>query len=220
LFDHRVLEELYHVAEDPDCLVNLVDDPKQRQVLVSLRDQLASSLQQMNDPVAPLVAAVDDEELRENFMAAEDEKSSQLRNQRNRSGGTKARSSGKSGKLSDAISVEVPRRIEPGASLEVIVRHRIPERLGEQELHVTLKSMSGNISATQAKRIHREVTTVTGDGETVVRFDVPADLDTDAPRLVVAAFVGEDFEHHLQHVTSRPILVSGRASRTAGKRGP
>lgn len=28
LFDHRVVEEFYDVANDPDCLVNLIDSPE------------------------------------------------------------------------------------------------------------------------------------------------------------------------------------------------
>ena len=72
LFDHRVLEELYDVQSDPDCLVNLVADPAHSEQLASLRKQLTDSLAGMSDPVAPLLADVDNAELRNSYMAAED----------------------------------------------------------------------------------------------------------------------------------------------------
>lgn len=84
LFDHRVLEELYHVRTDSDCLVNLIDDPAHRSSRDQLRTKLADELQRIADPVAPLVAAIEDASLREAFMAAEDERSRESKKQRNR----------------------------------------------------------------------------------------------------------------------------------------
>ena len=37
LFDHRVIEEFYDVKNDPDCLVNLIDDPNHQACSRSLR---------------------------------------------------------------------------------------------------------------------------------------------------------------------------------------
>ena len=75
LFDHRVLEELYDIARDPDCLVNLIDHPDHQLALNELRDRLAAALTKMKDPVAPLLAARDNTLLREAYMAVEDERS-------------------------------------------------------------------------------------------------------------------------------------------------
>lgn len=72
LFDHRVLEELYDVANDPDCLVNLVDQPESQTLANQLRQQLVELLNEMNDPVAPLLADVENRKLREAYMQKED----------------------------------------------------------------------------------------------------------------------------------------------------
>ena len=38
LFEHRVVEELYDVQEDPDCLINLIDSKGHHSALVKLRE--------------------------------------------------------------------------------------------------------------------------------------------------------------------------------------
>ncbi|GAA5505697.1 sulfatase [Novipirellula caenicola] len=73
MFDHRVLEELYDLKNDPDCLVNLIDSPAAQQTVQSLRNRLTSSLKQMNDPVAMVLQSHDDVSIREAFMAKEDQ---------------------------------------------------------------------------------------------------------------------------------------------------
>ncbi len=82
LFDHRVLEELYDVQQDPDCLLNLIDDPQQQATLDQLRAKLYEELSRIEDPVAPLVAAIDNTELREQYMAVEDQRSTAGKNAR------------------------------------------------------------------------------------------------------------------------------------------
>lgn len=72
LFDHRVLEELYGVATEPDCLTNLIDQPQSQAVANQLRQQLLQALTEMNDPVAPLLADVENRKLREAYMRKED----------------------------------------------------------------------------------------------------------------------------------------------------
>lgn len=51
LFDHRVLEELYDVVNDPDCLNNLVDSPEHREELDSLRGKLVAWMKETEDPM-------------------------------------------------------------------------------------------------------------------------------------------------------------------------
>ncbi|MEQ8667802.1 MAG: sulfatase [Pirellulales bacterium] len=72
LFDHRVLEELYDVEHDPDCLVNRMDDSELHTTVQELRGQLAQALTEMGDPVAPLLTEIDDPQLREDYMRLED----------------------------------------------------------------------------------------------------------------------------------------------------
>ena len=88
LLDHRVLEEFYDIDQDPDCLVNLIDGEKHAGEIKAMRQQLAAALAAMKDPIAPLVANVQDHELREAYMQAEDERTlrAQSRPKKNRAG--------------------------------------------------------------------------------------------------------------------------------------
>ena len=50
LFLYRVPEELYDVANDPDCLENLIDAPAHQEALAELRDRLEAWMVDTNDP--------------------------------------------------------------------------------------------------------------------------------------------------------------------------
>lgn len=89
LFDHRVVEELYDISSDPDCRHNLIDSPAHQDELNRLRETLASELQRINDPVAPLVANVDDAALREAYMQEQDARSEQAKAKRKQSSNRK-----------------------------------------------------------------------------------------------------------------------------------
>ena len=49
-FGKRPSEELYHVAEDPDCLENLADDPAQADRKETMRSQMERELEEQGDP--------------------------------------------------------------------------------------------------------------------------------------------------------------------------
>ncbi|RMF41416.1 MAG: heparan N-sulfatase, partial [Planctomycetota bacterium] len=68
LMQHRVLEELYDVARDPDCLHNLIDDPEHAEIADRLRAQLLSAMEASADPIADLLRHKDDVQLREAYM--------------------------------------------------------------------------------------------------------------------------------------------------------
>lgn len=50
-YQHRVVTELYNVQLDADCLVNLVDQPAEQNVLQQLEGKLADWMQKTNDPL-------------------------------------------------------------------------------------------------------------------------------------------------------------------------
>ena len=100
---------------------------------------------------------------------------------------------------SKLITLQTPKVIRAGSPVTVKLRHRLDAELGTQRVHVTLKA------GANAKRVERKVIKVQGRGEAKVTFDVPADTNTDA--LIIAAFVGKDFQTNLQHVNSKPIPV-------------
>lgn len=82
LFDHRVVEELFDVENDPDCLNNLVDDPNMQGKKLQLRKQLAESLGQLKDPITPLLVNFEEDELRKEYMAKEDARAAAARRNR------------------------------------------------------------------------------------------------------------------------------------------
>ena len=49
LFDHRVIEEIYHVKSDPDCLHNLIAETSHAKALATLRNQLEAVMRKSND---------------------------------------------------------------------------------------------------------------------------------------------------------------------------
>jgi N-sulfoglucosamine sulfohydrolase len=69
LFDHRVVEELYDVEQDPDCRKNLIDDPAHRQDLAELRQSLEAWMVKTNDPMLEVFRQRHDPAARDAYMA-------------------------------------------------------------------------------------------------------------------------------------------------------
>ena len=90
----------------------------------------------------------------------------------------------------------MPENITPGLPVKLTFAYKIPKRLDEQLLHVTLKDGLG-------KRIERKVLKVSSTGEIEVDFDVPKDLQGN--QVSFAAFVGAEYSKNLQHLTSKLI---------------
>jgi N-sulfoglucosamine sulfohydrolase len=68
LFLHRVLEELYDVQRDPDCLVNLIDAPEYQQPLAALRESLETFMVETGDPMREVFRHRDDQDVREAYV--------------------------------------------------------------------------------------------------------------------------------------------------------
>ena len=210
LFDHRVVEELFDIQNDPDCLMNLMGDPSHRASLEILRTQLTTSLKTIKDPVAPLVEMVDDADLRNAFMAAEDKRSADAKKAKQNKNKKPSQQKGDPAKrrarrLQNAIKVVAPTSVTLGGKCTVVIEHKLPKALSSQKLYVTLKTASMDPAAATNDRIHRQMIEIQGAGEAKVEFDVPANVDLDAIRF--AAFVGDDFQSSLEHVLSDPIPV-------------
>lgn len=69
LMQHRVVEELYDVSRDPDCLKNLVDDPASRAELDRLRAALEKWMVETRDPMLEVFRQRSDLAAREAYMA-------------------------------------------------------------------------------------------------------------------------------------------------------
>lgn len=205
LFDHRVVAELYDVQSDPNCLVNLIDDPDHQQQVERLRKQLVAELQRIDDPVAPVLAKHDDLAVRSAYMALQDEYSRKAREARQKKKAAAAAKQSQAKKLRNAIALVVSEPATKGETYHVVVRHKIPNELGKQKLHVTLKAASIDPKVKPDRRIHREVVEVAGSGETTIKFDIPSTDKLQAIRF--AAFIGKDYQSNLQHIGSDLIPV-------------
>jgi N-sulfoglucosamine sulfohydrolase len=82
LHDHRVVEELYDVARDPDCLQNLIDDPAARAELERLRSALAAWMKRTGDTMLEPFQQRDDPAVREAFVQKLEAESAQRRKQK------------------------------------------------------------------------------------------------------------------------------------------
>jgi N-sulfoglucosamine sulfohydrolase len=70
MFRYRVLEEFYDMEKDPDCLVNLIDEPKHKRSLNDLRSELAAWMKRTGDPVLPAFEKRYDETARKAALEA------------------------------------------------------------------------------------------------------------------------------------------------------
>jgi N-sulfoglucosamine sulfohydrolase len=68
LFEHRVVEELYDVEKDPDCLANLIDEPAQATELADLRKVMDEWMLKTDDPMLDVFRERESAEAREAYM--------------------------------------------------------------------------------------------------------------------------------------------------------
>ena len=190
-FDYRTVEELYDYENDPDALHNLIDDPQHRAEADRLRAILAAWMVKTNDPCLEVFRRRDDLEFRDAFMKAQQDASDARRKQKR----TKKRAAKRAKGL---IAISPPQIVARGQAVTVTVRHKLADQLGEQLLHVTVKTSKN-------RRIGRKVLTVKGMGTAEVTFSIPKDGTVTA--VVFAAFVGKDYPSCLQHVVTKPVAA-------------
>ena len=183
LYKHRVPEELYDVEKDPDCLINLINQPKHQNELKELRAKLDAWMVRSKDPMLEAFRKRENTGFVEAYVQKLEKESA-------------ARRGNKPKRKTGLIKWTLPKNITPGQPVKLTLAHKIPKRLKEQLLHVTLKNGSG-------KRIERKVLKASGSGEIEVQFDVPKDLQGN--KVSFAAFIGADFSKNLQLLNSKSI---------------
>ena len=82
LYKHRVPEELYDVANDPDCLHNLIAEPRHQAALPSLRSELEGWMKRTKDPMLKVFQKRDDTAYREAYVQKVEEEALERRKQR------------------------------------------------------------------------------------------------------------------------------------------
>lgn len=205
LLDHRVPEELYHYAYDPDALTNLIDKPEHAAELVRHTKLLEDWMERTQDPLLGVFRKRHDAAAREAFMQDVRQQAAARRSQSQKQGKGKsaAKSKGKSAAIpprqGDHLILELPPSAARGGQISVRIQHNLHDDLGPQLLHVTLKQKNN-------ARIERKVLEVVGNDTVEVSFDVPADIPGNA--VIIAAFVGASIQNALQHLNSDPVPLS------------
>lgn len=72
LYQFRVVEELYDVEQDPDCLKNLIDDPAYASRRDELRQALDAWMVKTHDPMLEVFRQRDDPAFREAYVVAQE----------------------------------------------------------------------------------------------------------------------------------------------------
>jgi N-sulfoglucosamine sulfohydrolase len=79
LYQYRVVEELYDVEHDPDCLKNLINDPDFAKQTDELRGDLDKWMIKTKDPMLEVFRRRNDAEFRENYVQAQEREADQRR---------------------------------------------------------------------------------------------------------------------------------------------
>ncbi len=193
LYQHRVVEELYDIQEDPNCLVNLIDEPTQQEELGRLRTVLEDWMVRTKDHMLDTFRHRDDPAAREAYVVEKEKEAAARRPKKN------AKKAQTRKQRADLISLELPKSAAAGSPITVIVHHDVEAELGTQLVHVTLKG------GKQANRLQRKVIEVAGSGQVEVTFSLPEKIPDDL--VSFAAFIGKDFQSHLQYLRTDPMPV-------------
>ncbi|MCB1228023.1 MAG: sulfatase [Verrucomicrobiales bacterium] len=186
LYQHRVPEELYQISTDPDCLHNLIDDPKYASQLADLRRKLGQWMKDSGDHCLEAFEHRDDPAAMEAYVQRKEAESDARR-------AAKSKGGKKGAPQAKIFRFPTPESVVPGQAVTLTIPFELPENLSETQLCVSLKE-----GDKKGRRLDRETLILTGSGKTEVTLDVPADLSTD--QVVFAAWAGPDFERSLQYV--------------------
>lgn len=193
-FVYREREEFFDYDNDPDALHNLINDPKYAREIAQHRVAMMDFMMRTNDHMLVTFENRDDEEKVQAYMTRIEAESAERR--KNKRSGKRNNNAGRRNRKLISIA---PAMGEDGTTVTVTVDHKLPKRLGEQKVHVTLKTGEN-------KRLGRKVVSVGGTGQKQLDFELDLGQVIDG-KIVCAAFVGADFSSNLQHVVSKPVKV-------------
>ena len=183
-----VVEELYDVQADPNCLVNLIGSAKHEQVADELRMQLLEHMRSSEDPLAAILEQKDDPERLQQYMD-EAQAEADLRRKRKRSRQSRPQmNSGRKPKGSEKFFSWKVNLKSKGIS--VSIDYKLPAGTKQIPLIVTLKSAKN-------ERLQRQQVSIKGEGTARIEFDLP--IDQDAASLKLAAYIGRDYQSNWQY---------------------
>jgi N-sulfoglucosamine sulfohydrolase len=209
LFDHRIVEEFYDYRNDPDGLNNLIDDPSYQEVIQQHRERMLSMMKESNDHAVDVFMNRSDPAARAAYMTkvnaeAKARRANRRKGKSNNESDSKNRSKEKKGSAGrpnrkpdkSLFTMKLPESVRSGTNVSVVIAHKLSTELGEQKFHVTMKDADGN-------RLDRKVVSAKGRGELEVRFDLPKTYAETG--VIFSAFIGEDYQSNLLHLTDGPI---------------
>jgi N-sulfoglucosamine sulfohydrolase len=82
LYQHRVVEELYDVKNDADCLINLIDAPAHQEELARLREALEAWMVDTRDHMLEVFRKRDDPAVREAYVQRKESEAAERRRQK------------------------------------------------------------------------------------------------------------------------------------------
>ncbi|MBC8354390.1 MAG: sulfatase [Planctomycetes bacterium] len=197
LYQHRVVEELFDIESDPDCLVNLIDSETHQAELAKLRAALEDWMIETNDHMLDVFRQRDDANVREKYVLKK-EKEAEQRRKRSRTSKKTAPKKSNENRLK-LIALSLPKTISAGEVVTIEIAHSLSESLGEQSVHLTLKA------GPDGKRVERKVVKVVGKGTLEVTFQVPTVVLGNTVQF--AAFVGKDYSSNLQHLQTAAVKL-------------
>ncbi|MEM7474238.1 MAG: sulfatase [Planctomycetota bacterium] len=188
LMEYREVEELYHVGSDPDCLVNLINDPEHELAAQKLRSQLATHMEKTKDPLRSIFDQRDDRQLLQQFMDEAQAQADERRKQR------KAKQVKPKNESKPAVKKGKKfftwNAVSRGSDILVTISYELPTTADEVALIVTLKSAKN-------KRLQRHQAEILGTGTKQFTFAMP-DGETPAS-LKLAAYIGPDYQRNWQY---------------------
>jgi hypothetical protein len=192
LFEHGETEQFFDYENDPDALHNLIDDPQYQDDINALRAELEAWMVRTNDHALTAFRNRTDRSVLDTYVDTMQAESDARRKPQQPRQRPRQQTSLIQFDTSSAIDSDQQ-------TVQAVINYKLPGRLNEQKLHVTLKN-----SAEQ--RLQRKVIAISQTGTTTVSFELPRDYS--GKSVFLAAFVGEDFQTSLQHITTK--VASGK----------
>ncbi|MDM4016032.1 sulfatase family protein [Roseiconus lacunae] len=189
-FRHGVREEFYDYENDPDALVNLIDDPRYQEEIAEHRVAMQNYIESTGDHFLQAYSNRTNDQLVSDYVDRKQAEATARRAKRNATQNPKQDRS--------LFKLKLPARATAGEDYVVTVNHTLPEKLGEQSFHVTLKDGQG-------KRIERIVRQASGVGQLKVTFKIPESMA--GKSISIATFVGKEYSQNLLHLTRGKVDV-------------
>ena len=185
IFEHAEPEQFFDYENDPDALHNLIDDPRYQDEINRLRSALEGWMVRTNDHALEAFRNRDSREALDAYVDQVQAEATARRNNRKLKQKPRQRK--------DLIRFRPTQFDRELRTVHVEVEHTLPRSLNTQKLHVTLKDSN-------QKRLERIVVEIQAKGTARIAFALPQQYAD--PSVSLAAFVGEEYQESIQHITA------------------